>query len=268
MESTRELVRLRSEVKAWLETKIPKDVELPTPGHDLGEFWVQWTLNFRKELGAKGWLAPNWPTYLGGGGYSPAASQVIMDELRKRQLPPLGIHGTWTTTLRVWGTEEQKGRWLPPTLQGEIIVNQIVSEPNGGTDLATKATTAVRDGDEYIINGEKGYIGALLPPDYLFILLTMDVNGPRYENLGMVIVDAHDPGVSISHRTTLMGLTQSSFTLNDVRVDPEDIVGGERGGWHVAQTLLDVERGGNGVTLEESRDVEKREREYWTKQAP
>lgn len=263
MESVMELQALRREVSVWLDEQVPRDAKMPQRGRDLGDEWVAWTLDFRKKLGAKGWLAPNWPTYLGGGGFSPAASSVIMDELQQRPIPPLGIHGTWTTTLRVWGTEEQKGRWLPPTLRGEIIVNQIVSEPNGGTDLATKATTAKKDGDEYVVNGEKGYIGALLPPDYLFILLTMDPDMPRYENLAMVIVDANDPGISLNFRRNLMGVTQRAYTLNDVHVHPEDIVGGEFGGWHVAQTLLDVERGGKGVTVEESREVERREQEYW-----
>ena len=262
------LQALRFQVQTWLDENVPRDLVLPTHGEEMSPELVAWTLDFRRKLGAQGWLAPNWPKYLGGGGLPGAAGAVIRDELGHRRLPPLGLNQTWLTPLRVWGTEEQKGKWLPPTLRGEITVYQIVSErAQGGADLAFQATTALRDGDDYLVNGEKGPFGAQLPPDFLFILVTTDPHGPKYENLAMMIVDAHDPGVSVRVQRTLTGTTLKSYAFKDVRVPPENIIGGEVGGWQVALTLVDVERGNPGVTPDQRVAVEERERAYWLKSA-
>ena len=263
METLGSIRALRDEVRTWLDENVPAAEKMPRQGLDLTPEWVEWTLDFRRKIGAKGWLAPNWPTYFGGGGYSPMATQVILDEMKQRPIPPLGLQNSWCTALRVWGTEEQKGRWLPPTLRGEITVNQILSEPQNGSDLATKSTTAIRDGDEYVINGQKGQLTAALPPDYLFMLVNSDPGGEKYENLAMLVLDVHDAGVTVNRRSTLRGGTLKTFDLDNVRVHPLDIIGEERGGWHVAQTVLDVVRGGHGVSKEDAQDIERREREYW-----
>ena len=265
MATRRDLYHLRREVREWLDEMVPPTLQMPPKGRDLSPEWVEWTIDFRRKLGAKGWLAPNWPTYLGGGGYTAAAADIIYRELGERSIPPINVQNAWVTAMRVWGTEEQKGRWLPPTLRGEITVYQILSEPQNGSDHASKSTTAIRDGDEYVINGTKGQITAGLPPDYLFILVNTDPGGKKHENLAMLILDAKDPGVTINYKHILRGGTLKTFDLDDVRVHPLDIIGDERGGWHVAQTVLDVVRGGQGVTLEDQREIEQREREYWLK---
>ena len=172
---------------------------------------------------------------------------------------------TWLTPLRVWGTEEQKARWLTATLRGEITVCQIVSEPGkGGADLSFQGTTAIRHANEFLVNGEKGPISNPLPPDYLFILVTTDPQGPKYQNMAMLVLNAHDPGVSVRYQRTVVGRTLKTFTFKDVRVPEEDVIGGERGGWEVAQTLVDVERGGPGVTPEQRRAIEEREWAHWS----
>ena len=262
------LLALRQEVRTWLAENVPPDLKLPSSTEDISPELQVWTTEFRRKLGAKGWLAPAWPKHFGGGGLSNEAAGVIMQEVGRRRLPPLGLEMTWLVSMRAWGTEEQKAKWLVPTLRGEITVSQIMSEPSTGTDLARQDTTAVRDGDDYIVNGEKGYTGASLRPDYLFILVNTDPNGAKYENLTMVVLNARDPGVSVNRRDTITGKSQHSFVFNDVRVPVVDVLNGEGGGWAVAQTLLDVERGGMGVTLEERRGIEEREREYWGKLRP
>jgi alkylation response protein AidB-like acyl-CoA dehydrogenase len=163
----------------------------------------------------------------------------------------------------VWGTEQQKAKWLLPTLRGEITVHQIQSEPSTGTDLAHQSTIAIRDGDDYVVNGEKGFIASPMTADYLFILVTTNPEGVRYENLSMIILNARDPGVSVRSRKMLTGRSQRSFIIKDVRVPLEDVIGGEGGGWKVAQTLLDVERGGMGANLEQQKMIEQSEGEYW-----
>ncbi len=262
------LQSLAAEVRTWLDQNIPPDLALPARGEDISPDIEEWTLDFRRKLGAKGWLAPNWPRYLGGGGLPGQAVAVIQQELGRRRLPPLGLEMTWLVPMRVWGTEEQKARWLVPSLQGEITVTQIMSEPSTGADLAHQMTTAVKTPDGYVVNGEKGYTGFPLTPDYLLILITMDPDGPRYQNLGMVILNARDPGVSVRRRTTIMRTTQRAFAFTDVRVPLDDVLGPAMGGWEVAQTLLDVERGGMGVTLDQRNDIERREREYWKPPLP
>ena len=256
---------LRLEVRAWLSENIPDDLSLPGPDEDITPELEAWTRDFRRKLGAKGWLAPSWPKHFGGGGFSPQSAAVITEEVSRRQLPPLGLEMVYLTPLRAWGTEEQKARWLTPILRGEISVSQIMSEPSTGTDLAHQDTKAIRDGDDFVVNGEKGYTGTPLTPDYLFILVTTDPNGERYKNLSTIIINARDPGVTISRRKILTGKSLRSFAFTDVRVPVVDVIGDEGGGWDVAQTLLDVEHGGKGVTIDQRRAIEAREREHWSK---
>ena len=257
------LEALRAEVRAWLSANVPRDLVLPRPDEDISPEIESWTVDFRRKLGAKGWLAPSWPRHFGGGGLPPEAGSVIMAELSRLRLPPLSLNMTFLVPLRAWGTEEQKAKWLVPTLRGQITVHQIQSEPSTGTDLANQATTAIREGDDYVVNGEKGFIASPLSADYIFILVTTDPQGPKYENLSMIILNARDPGVTLSFRKMLTGRSQRSFVIKDVRVPLENVIGGDGGGWNVAQTLLDVERGGMGVTLEQRKAIEESERKYW-----
>jgi alkylation response protein AidB-like acyl-CoA dehydrogenase len=257
------LIRFRMEVRSWLSANIPECLVIPRPDQDMSLEIEEWVLGFRRKLGGHGWLAPNWPAHFGGGNLSPQAGFIIMEELKRFSLPPLGLNTTFLVPLRVWGTEQQKAKWLVPTLRGEITVHQIQSEPSTGTDLAHQSTTAVRDGDDYIVNGEKGFIASPMTADYLFILVTTNPDGVKYENLSMIILNARDPGVSVRSRKMLTGRSQRSFIIKDVRVPLEDVIGGEGGGWKVAQTLLDVERGGMGANLEQQKMIEEREGQYW-----
>ena len=259
---------LRAEIRAWLRENVPPDLDLPGSDEDITPELEAWTLEFRRKLGQKGWLAPSWPKYFGGGGFSAQAGAAIMQEVNRLRLPPLSVSMTFLVPMRAWGTEEQKERWLVPTLRGELTISQLQSEPSTGTDLATQYTTALRDGDDYIVNGEKGYTSESLTPDYLFSIVTTDPGGPKYENLSMLLISAKGPGVTINRRQSLIGKTMRSFEFKDVRVPVVDVIGGEGGGWEVAQTLLDVERGGMGTTLDERKTIEDREREHWVKLPP
>ena len=259
---------LRAEIRAWLGENVPPDMDLPGADENITPELEAWTLEFRRKLGQKGWLAPSWPKYFGGGGFSAQAGAAIMQEVNRLRLPPLSVSMTFLVPMRAWGTEEQKERWLVPTLRGELTISQLQSEPSTGTDLATQHTTAIRDGDDYIVNGEKGFTSEPLTPDYLFSIVTTDPGGPKYENLSMLLISAKGPGVTINRRQSLIGRTMRSFEFKDVRVPVVDVIGGEGGGWEVAQTLLDVERGGMGTTLDERKGIEDREREHWVKLPP
>ena len=165
---------LRAEVRAWLGENVPPDLDLPGADENITPELEAWTLEFRRKLGQKGWLAPSWPKYFGGGGFSAQVGAAIMQEVNRLRLPPLSVSMTFLVPMRAWGTEEQKERWLVPTLRGELTISQLQSEPSTGTDLATQHTTAIRDGDDYIVNGEKGFTSEALTPDYLFSIVTTD----------------------------------------------------------------------------------------------
>jgi len=230
----------------------------------MSEELIDWTLLFRRKLGSQGWLAPDWPLHFGGGGYTPQGAQVIREELRRRPLPALPLDNMWLTPLRAFGTEGQKGRWLSRTLRGEITVLHALSEPRGGSDLAGQKTEAVKDGDGYMITGEKGYIHGPFKPDFLFMLVNTNPAGPKYENLSTVIMDVDTDGVTFKKGAkTLMGTTDSNAIMEKVWVSADRIVGGEGNGWEVAQCKIDVERGGPGVTAEQREGIEQREREHW-----
>lgn len=258
-----DLRALQAAVRSWLQENIPNDVVLPRRNQDLTPEMEEWIRAIRRDFGARGWLAPRWPTYYGGGGFPPEAADVIEEEMRRHRMPPFDLNNPFLVALRVWGTEEQKARWLTPTLRGEITVCQIQSEPSTGSDLASQQTTAIKDGDEYVVNGEKGYIANQLTPDYACILVTTDPDGPKYENLSMVILRTKGSGITVNKRQMIIGRSQRSFVIDDVRLPIEDVIGGEGNGWEVSQTLLDVERGGWGVTLAQSKQIEISEREYW-----
>lgn len=259
------IMDLRREVRTWLDENVPTDLPIPIRGEDISSELEKWIQDFRPKLGEKGWLAPNWPSYFGGGGYSPSEGDAILEEVGKTRIPPLGINKLWLFAMRVWGTEEQKGKWLPPSLRGEIDVFQILSEPTGGSDLAHQDTVAIRHDDRFFVNGEKGYTTAQMTPDHLFILTVSDPEGERYENLSMLIIDASDAGVSYKKRNLLMGGTQRSWIIKDVWVPGENVVGEIGKGWTVAQTILDLERGGTGVDKNKQQEVMRREKEYWEK---
>ena len=228
----------------------------------------EWIRAIRRDFGARGWLAPRWPTYYGGGGFPSPAADVIEEEMRRHRMPPFDLNIPFLVAMRVWGTEEQKAMWLTPTLRGEITVCQIQSEPLTGSDLAWQATTAIKDGDEYVVNGEKGHIASQLTPDYIFTLVTTDPDGPKHENLSMIMLRAKGTGITVKSRSMITGRSQRSFVIDGVSLPIEDVVGGEGNGWEVAQTLLDVVRGGQGVTLAQKKQIEINEQEYWIKPEP
>lgn len=262
--SMQDLMRLRAEVRAFMAENIPDDLAVPRQGQPPSEATIKWAVEFRRKLGERGWLAPNWPTYFGGGGLPAQAANVIFEELAQRSLPQLPVNQLWITPLRLYGTEEQKAKWLTKTLRGEITVNQILTEPSsGGTNLSQQDTVAIRNGDYYLVNGEKGFTSNPFPPDYLFILVTTDPEGTKYENLSMILVDAHDPGVSVRKRDILTGAVQRAFGFNDVWTPADQIIGGVGNGWAVAQAVLELERGTLGITRKQMDEVEARERVYW-----
>jgi alkylation response protein AidB-like acyl-CoA dehydrogenase len=144
-----------------------------------------------------------------------------------------------------WGTDEQKAEFLPPITRAQICVWQVLTEPHGGSDIANCQTKAIRDGDHYVVNGQKVMVGHHLPPDYLWTLVCTNPQGKRHENLAWLHIPAKLPGVTIQHMHMMMGIKNAVF-FDNVRVPAKYLIGGENNGWKVASTHMELEHGGDG----------------------
>jgi len=265
---TREQEEFAREVGAWLDENLPDDIEHVRDAQKMSYEQFHKRRNFARKLGEKGWLYPGYPREYGGGGMDGARSVVITDELAKRN-HSLPIIDDWTTltapAILACATEEQKKRYLPPMLAGNALTWQLMTEPEAGTDEANQQTNAlrhVRDGEYFIINGQKIFVGGLHPPPEQFYLLTRsDKEAPRHENLSSFIIPATLPGISIQPLdlfplTTFTGAwgptgatqeaVKNSVFFDDVRVHESCLIGQEGDGWKVTQATFAVEHGGGG----------------------
>ena len=246
------VVEFRKEVRAWLEENMH--------GAEHLRWSASWSTRendeeykFRRELaeklGAKGWLFPIYPNEYGGAGLTVDHQMVLETELFKYGL---NLSHVFYTLARIvapvlirWGTEEQKREFLPPITRAEICVWQVLTEPHGGSDVANCQTKAIRDGDDYVVNGQKVMVGHHLPPDYLWTLVCTNPQGKRHENLGWLHVPANLPGITIQHMYLMMGIKNAVF-FDNVRVPAKYLIGGENNGWKVANTHMELEHGGDG----------------------
>jgi len=246
------IVEFRKEVRAWLEENMH--------GAEHLRWSASWSTRendeeykFRRglaeKLGAKGWLFPIYPNEYGGAGLTVDHQMVLETELFKYGL---NLSHVFYTLARIvapvlirWGTEEQKREFLPPITRAEICVWQVLTEPHGGSDVANCQTKAIRDGDDYVVNGQKVMVGHHLPPDYLWTLVCTNPQGKRHENLGWLHVPANLPGITIQHMYLMMGIKNAVF-FDNVRVPAKYLIGGENNGWKVANTHMELEHGGDG----------------------
>ena len=250
---TQEQQEFRKEVRAWLDANIPKDFEekLRPDSAEQTEEEFHWALAFRHKLGAKGWLAPLWPKDLGGGGLTMDQAVVIEEELAEHEIPPVGDLGLSLAgpAIRAWGTEEQKQRFLPPIMLGDSVVWQVFTEPEAGSDLASLKTRAVEDGDDFVVNGNKIFVGSKYTADFLYTLAVTDPTAPRHQNISAFMIPTNAPGLTITHLDLMAGGGKRMIYFEDVRVSRNNLLGGDNGrgkGWWVAQTTLELEHGGSG----------------------
>ena len=246
------VVEFRKEVNSWLAEQMR--------GAEHLRWSASWSTRendeeykFRRglaaKLGAKGWLFPIYPKEFGGAGLTVDHQMVLETELVKYGL---NLSHVFYTLARIvapvlirWGTEEQKREFLPAITRAEISVWQVLTEPHGGSDVANCQTKAIRDGDDYIVNGQKVMVGHHLPPDYLWTLVCTNPQGKRHENLGWLHIPAKLPGITIQHMYLMMGIKNAVF-FDNVRVPAKYLIGGENNGWKVANTHMELEHGGDG----------------------
>ena len=255
---TEEQEEFRKAVQAWIDANVPGKLEQPEDPKKITYDLYQQAREFRQKLGQKGWLVPTYPTEYGGGGLSVAHAIVIAEELSERDddIPHFfGDNGVslFIPAIMVWGTEEQKKRFLPPMCRGEVITWQGYTEPEAGSDLASLKLRAARDGGDYILNGEKTFIGASFDVDYIFTLAVTDTDKPRHHNIGAFMVPADLPGIKVIDLDLFSEAGQPGkrhIYYEDVRVPATHLIGGETDGWQVTQSVLEVEHGGGGVVVQ------------------
>ncbi len=255
---TPEQEEFRREVSAWLKEHVPGGMEHPADPADLT--WDQYQLRreLGRKLGDKGWLWPTAPAEYGGGGLDVDSAVVIEEEIDSfgLTLPPYYDSGgrLGGNSILVWGTEEQKQSFLPPIFTGRVRTWQLLSEPEAGSDLANVKTQAIRDGDEYVLNGQKIFVGSDHGCDYMWTITVTDPEAKRHENLGWFMVPTHLPGITIQPMDLLIsggesgagsGVKQTVY-FDNVRVPAFNLIGGENQGWKVATTHLELEHGTGG----------------------
>ncbi|MDZ4112962.1 MAG: acyl-CoA dehydrogenase family protein [Brevundimonas sp.] len=248
-----DLDTFRAETRAWLEANCPaecrgpvasdeervwggRNAVFPTPAH---KTWLE-------RMGARGWTAPEWPKEYGGGGLSREEAKVLGSEMRRIDAQaPLASFGVWMLgpALLAFGTEEQKQRFLPEIVRGEIRWCQGYSEPGAGSDLASIQTRAEDKGDHWIVNGQKVWTSYADKADWIFCLVRTDPEAPKHLGISFVLFDMATPGVSTRPITLISGKSPFCETFfDDVRVEKANLVGTLNRGWDVAKALLAHER--------------------------
>ncbi|CAN5133762.1 acyl-CoA dehydrogenase family protein [soil metagenome] len=256
-----DLETFRAETRAWLAENCPPEARGPLAS-DEDRVWGGRNPIFKTaahkvwmdRMGARGWTAPEWPSEYGGGGLSREEAKVLASEMRRIDAQmPLSSFGIWMLgpALLQFGTEEQKKRFLPEIVRGEIRWCQGYSEPGAGSDLAGVQTRAVDEGDHWIVNGQKVWTSYADKADWIFCLVRTDPDAPKHLGISFVLFDMTTPGVSTKPIVLISGTSPFCETLfEDVRVEKENLVGTLNRGWDVAKALLAHERtmiGGMGM---------------------
>ena len=260
---------LRSEVSAWLEEHVP-DVPDPSPmGSDFDpdaypEAYAA-ALAFNKKLAARGWLTAHWPKEYGGLGLSIMEQVVMREEFAEYEAPIINTNGLSQLgpVLMLYGTEEQKRRHLPGIAKAEVMWCQGYSEPNAGSDLASLQTRAVKDGDDFVINGGKIWTGHGKSGDWMFLLARTDPDAPKHKGITFFLLDMRTPGITLVPLAGMNGHTMGCQEyFEDVRIPQENVVGELNRGWYIGAALLDFERSGIARAVECRKTVDKMIRFY------
>jgi 3-oxocholest-4-en-26-oyl-CoA dehydrogenase alpha subunit len=196
-----------------------------------------------RQLGRDGWLAIGWPAEYGGQDRSVLEQLIFTDEAAIAGVPvPFLTINTVGPTIMRFGTPEQKARFLPSIAAGELHFSIGYSEPGAGTDLASLRTRAVRDGDSYVINGQKMWTSLIQYADYVWLACRTDPEAPRHKGLSIIIVPTDATGFSWTPVRTVAGVTTSATYYADVRVPVANVVGEEHKGWPLITNQLNHER--------------------------
>ncbi len=235
----------RDEVKSFLAENLPQEIsERVDGGMEMRrDDYKRW----HKILYEKGWVAPGWPTEYGGTGWTPIQRYIFDEECAAAAAPrvmPFGVSMVGPV-IYTFGNDAQKAHYLPRILSNEDWWCQGYSEPGSGSDLASLRTRAVRDGNHYVVNGQKTWTTTAHWADWIFCLVRTSTEGKQQEGISFLLIDMKTPGVTVRPIITMDGGHEvNDVFLEDVRVPVENLIGEENKGWTYAKFLLSHERAG------------------------
>ncbi|NDF94300.1 MAG: acyl-CoA dehydrogenase [Proteobacteria bacterium] len=244
---TEQEAEFRAQARHWLSDhaslKSSSGGELAE--HDLGHH-IQKCRDWQRVLFDNGWAGITWPKQFGGRGASPIQAAIFAEEMAQFDVSTgafavsIGMVGP---TLIAHGTPEQQERHLQPILRGDEVWCQLFSEPGAGSDLASLGTRAVRDGDDWIVNGQKVWTSFGQFADYAILLARTDIDSPKHAGITYFILDMKSPGIEVRPITQITGVQHfNEVFLSDVRIPHSNVLGDVHAGWKVAQTTLSNER--------------------------
>ncbi len=248
----------RKEVRDFLQAEYPKNVAGGGGGEGEGLFRSKSAnqsgdmMKWRAALSSRGWVAPAWPKEYGGAGLDTKKQFIMNEEFAEFGAMNVGGFGTmmFGPTLIVHGTDEQKKEHLKGILDGSVQWCQGWSEPNAGSDVASVQTRAVRDGDDYVINGQKIWTTGAQFADMMYMLARTDPDAPKHRGISYFMLDMHAPGVTVRPLITMAGsATFNEVFFENVRVPARNRLGEENRGWYIGTTTLDFERSSIGSAV-------------------
>jgi len=238
---TPEQKTLRATLRGYFEKLITPELKRELRGSEGGRAYRE-TI---RQMGKDGWLGVGWPKEYGGGGLTMIEQMIFLEEQRRAGAPfPFVTVSTVGPALIDFGNDAQKAEFLPKILQGQIHFAIGYSEPEAGTDLASLKTAAVKDGDEWVLNGTKMFTSGATDADYIWLAARTDPEAPKHKGITMFIVPTDDPGFSASMIHTVGDSGTAMSYYENVRVPDSAIVGGLNGGWRLITTQLNHERVG------------------------
>jgi alkylation response protein AidB-like acyl-CoA dehydrogenase len=236
----------RAELRAWLDEVLP--TLPPPPDHEDWAARRAYDTGWQRTLHDAGYAGIAWPTEYGGRGASPSEELIFLEETERAGAPYVGCNFVGTLhagpTIAVEGTPEQRAAFLPGILRGDHVWCQGFSEPEAGSDLASLRTRAVRDGDHYVVTGQKIWTSHAHVADHCELLVRTDPEAPKHRGISWLIMPMHLPGIEVRPLKTLTGVSEfSEMFLDEVRIPVANRVGDENDGWRVAMVTFGFERG-------------------------
>jgi alkylation response protein AidB-like acyl-CoA dehydrogenase len=246
LKETPEEQAFRRELRAWLDETLPT-----LPPEPPFEDWTAkraYDTGWQRRLFEAGYAGISWPKEYGGRGATPSEELIFLEETEKAGAPYVGCNFVSTLhagpTIAAEGTPEQRARYLPPILRGDDVWCQGFSEPEAGSDLASLRTRAVRDGDHYVVTGQKIWTSHAQVADFCELLARTDPDAPKHRGITWMVMPMDSSGITVRPMRTLTGEREfSEMFLDEVRIPVENVVGAENDGWRVAMVTFSFERG-------------------------
>ncbi len=256
---TTEITEFRDEVRSFINNDLTAEERSTDAMGIANDEAMARVMSVRSKLARRGWSAPAWPKEYGGMGATFRQQAVFNEELSYNRVPGpdfIGINYVGPT-LMLYGTDEQKKRFLPAILSGEEKWCQGYSEPGSGSDLASLQTRAVVDGDDFVVNGQKIWTSGAHRADWIFLLARTDPDAPKHRGISYLLADMRSPGITVRPLVNMAGSHEfNEVFFEDLRVPRSQLIGDMNRGWYVGMATMDFERSALGGNAANRRDLE------------